>query len=75
MTVIRQKQLFQGPPDEVLLATSGTNIESYSVFVSGIAIIICSNDWRALVVEMKLQEDKDWLKVNSIVCDIDQDLY
>jgi hypothetical protein len=38
-TVIRQKQLFQGPPDEVLLATSATNIESYSVFVSGGRII------------------------------------
>jgi hypothetical protein len=75
MTVIRQKQLFQGPPDEVLLATSATNIESYSVFVSGIAITICSNDWRVLVGKLELEEDQDWLGANSIVCDITHDLY
>ena len=74
-TVIRQKQLFQGPPDEVLLATSATNIESYSVFVSGVAIIICSNDWRILVSSMELEEDRAWLEDNSTICDISYKLY
>jgi len=74
-TVIRQKQLFQGPPDDVLLGTSATNIEAYSVFVSGVAFIICSNDWRVLVRSMKLEEDRAWLDDNSIVCVIDRPLY
>ena len=65
--VLKQKKLFQAPPTPVLLGCSTTNCHSYDVFVSGIALMIASNTWLSELEALERDEDKQWLKANSIV--------
>ena len=65
--VLQQKKLFQCPNADVQLGCSTTNCHAYSVFVSGVALIIATNDWAALVAELPRSDDRDWLAANSFV--------
>ena len=64
---LQQNKLFQCPNADVQLGCSTTNCHSYSVYVSGVAMIIASNDWSALVRDLPKEEDRDWLAMNSFV--------
>ena len=63
--VIRQKKLFQAPPGLVSMGNSVTNCHAYTVFVSQKKMVVCSNNWSALLKEMSV-EDREWLNHNSI---------
>ena len=65
--VLQQKKLFQSPNADVQLGCSTTNCHAYSVFVSGVALIIATNDWAALVAQLPRSDDRDWLAANSFV--------
>ena len=73
--VLKQKKLFQGPPDDVLLGCSTTNCHSYSVFVSGVGMIICSNTWFAELRALERDEDRAWLNANSICLHVTSPLW
>lgn len=68
--VLSQKKLFQAPAEEVELGCSTTNCFSYKVFVSGVALMICSNTWKSDLHDLKLREDREWLEDNSVYLDV-----
>ena len=65
--VLRQKKLFQSPASKCRLGCSVTNCHAYDVYVSGVAMMIASNTWDSELKELKRDEDRAWLKANSIV--------
>ena len=65
--VLRQKKLFQSPASKCRLGCSVTNCHAYDVYVSGVAMMIASNTWETELKELKRDEDRAWLKANSIV--------
>ena len=67
--VLAQKKLFQSPPVRVMLGQSTTNCHAYSVFVSGIGMMVCSNTWTEQL-QLLSDRDKSWLEDNSMVADI-----
>ena len=68
--VLRQKKLFQGPPTLVRLGCSTTNCHAYDVFVSGVAMMIASNNWKADLQALKKVEDRAWLENNCVFVDV-----
>ena len=73
--VLRQKNLFQAPSVPVSLGNSTTNCHAYSVFVSGIGLIIASNTWMAELDQLACDEDRTWLMANSILVQVTSPLY
>ena len=72
--VIRQKKLFQAPPVDVAMGSSATNCHAYSVFVSGVKFVVCSNDWTPKKQLLPV-EDQAWLDHNSIVLKVEDRMY
>ena len=68
--VIAQKKLFQSPAVDVELGMSTTNCHSYSVFVSGVAMIVASNTWKEKVAAMPSARDRAWLEDNSFLVEM-----
>ena len=73
--VLRQKKLFQAPAVPVTLGCSTTNCHAYSVFVSGIGLMIASNTWMAELDQLACDEDRKWLMANSILVQVTSPLY
>ena len=59
------KAIFQANNDKVILGQSPTMRDCYSVFLYGVALIVCCNDWLEDIKRGSLEED--WLLSNSIV--------
>ena len=59
------KAIFQANNDKVILGQRPTMRDCYSVFLYGVALIVCCNDWLEDVKRGSLEED--WLVTNSIV--------
>ena len=57
-----KKKLFQGPPTPVRVGCSTTSGHAYDVFVSGIAMMIASNNWKPDLQALKRVEDREWLE-------------
>merc|ERR1712051_441429 len=58
--VLRQKKLFQAPAVPVRLGMSTTNCHAYSVFVSGVGLMIASNTWISELQDLTREEDREW---------------
>ncbi len=63
--VLRHKKLFQGPAALVSMASSATNCHIYSVWLNGVKLIICSNNWHLKLTEVAAV-DAEWLNKNSV---------
>ena len=59
----------------VRLGMSTTNCHAYSVFVSGVGLMIASNTWLAELKELKREEDREWLSTNSVLVHVDSPLF
>ena len=68
--ILAQKKLFQAPPVDVRLGCSATNCHAYDVFVSGVAMMVCTNTWFDDLDELKKPSDRAWLEANSIVVNV-----
>ena len=73
--VLRQKKLFQGPAVPVALGMSTTNCHAYSVFVSGIGLMIASNTWMSELEGLEREEDREWRMANSVVLQVESPLW
>ena len=73
--VLSQKKPFQCPNTDVQLGCSTTNCHSYSVYVSGIAMIIATNCWQSQLGDLQREEDREWLNANSWVEKVTTPLY
>jgi len=72
-TIHDNKAVFQANNDIVLLGQSPCQEYVYSVFLYGVACIVCCNDWMEGIKRGSHAEE--WLLTNSIVYDCDQKLY
>lgn len=69
--VVANKALFQAGIDPVLLAQSKCNDYAYSVFVYGMPMVVCTNDWDIGVSP----HDREWLDKNSVVIQVTEPLW
>ena len=67
------KAIFQANNDKVLLGQSPTMRDCYSVFLYGVACIVCCNDWLENIKRSSLEEE--WLLANSIVYDCTEKMW
>ena len=72
--VLNHKKLFQGPAATLRLGTSGTNMYSYSVWLNGIMLVVCSNTWSHELNQLR-QVDAAWLQRNSAHVIVHQPLW
>lgn len=63
--VLCEKKLFQAQCSKVAMGQSPTMKDVYEVFTHRVKFIVCSNNWMRLVEELE-DEDKDWLRENSV---------
>ena len=54
---------------------STTNCHAYSVFVSGVGLMIASNTWMTELEDLQRQGDRDWLMANSVLMKVDSPLW
>ena len=54
---------------------STTNCHAYSVFVSGVGLMIASNTWMSELEELQREEDREWLMANSVLVKVDSPLF
>ena len=66
--VLANKLVFQAGPDEITLSQSACNAHSYKIYLHGVPIILCSNDFRMESrPDAPLKDvDIDWLRANII---------
>lgn len=71
---LSHKCLFQGNSGCCPVSTSSTNCYAQPVASWGARIVICCNDWhdRSAVLSAS---DREWLRANSIVVDVDRPLF
>jgi len=62
---IQYNKLLQASVDPCKLGCSPTQQHTYSVYVSGVRLVIATNTWRADLLELS-QEDHEWLSRNSV---------
>ena len=62
---IQYKKLLQASVDPCKLGCSPTQQHTYSVYVSGVRLVIATNTWRADLLKLS-QEDHEWLSRNSV---------
>jgi hypothetical protein len=58
----------------VSMASSGTNMYSYNVWVYGVMLVIASNKWWADLEGMGW-DDREWLELNSVYAHVTEKLY
>lgn len=63
--VINNKKLFQAPAVDIQLGSSATNVHSFTVWVYGKKLVVCSNTWSRELDQMA-HEDVRWLQANSV---------
>jgi hypothetical protein len=63
--VINNKKLFQAPAVDIQLGSSATNVHSFTVWVYGKKLVVCSNTWSRELDQM-VHEDVRWLEANSV---------
>ena len=71
--VIENKMLFQGGEDILHLSMSKTGMYTYPVFMWGVPLMICSNNFWAGFDEERDAGDKEYLKENCIFLDRTKD--
>lgn len=64
--------MFQVGLDPSLLGQSKTNCLAYSVWLHGVALIVCTNKWLDDVTEW---EDLGWLERNCVVQEVKDYLF
>jgi len=67
------KAVFQANNDIVVLGQSPTQEYVYKVFLYGVALICCTNQWMTGI--QKDSEEEEWLLANSIVYDCNEKMY
>ena len=67
------KAIFQANNDKVVLGQSPTMRDVYTVFLYGVACIVCCNDWLENIKRGSLEEE--WLLANSIVYDCTEKMW
>ena len=67
------KAIFQANNDKVVLGQSPTMRDCYTVFLYGVAMIVCCNDWLEDIARGSLEED--WLLKNAIVYNCTQRMW
>ena len=72
--VVRNKKLFQAPPDPVQLGQSSTNCFAYAICVHQCLLVVASNKWAKELADMP-QEDRDWLIKNQVYVDVQEPLW
>ena len=72
--VLQQKKLFQAAPAWIQLASSTTNCLGYSVMAAAVPLIIASNTWKELCVELSAA-DLEWIQSNQILVEINDVVY
>lgn len=63
--VLANKRLFQAPASMIQLASSATNMYSYSKWFHRAKMIVSSNKWRSQLESMG-PEDQEWINTNSV---------
>ena len=72
--VAQQRKFFQAQSAPVQLGCSATNCHSYDVFVWRTKLVLASNNWHSSLAKLK-PEDQDWINVNSIVLDVEEEMW
>ena len=72
--VAQQRKLFQAQSAPVQLGCSATNCHSYDVFVWRTKLVLASNNWHSSLANLR-PEDRDWINVNSIVLDVEEEMW
>ena len=72
--VVKERKLFQASPSVVQLGCSATNMHSYNVFLHGVRIVLCSNEWSSSLRDVTA-ESRDWLAKNCVHVKCDQELW
>ena len=72
--ILRERKFMQAAPVEIQLATSSTNIYSYTICVYRVMLCVCSNSWDEEVMQMN-EEDREWLTGNSVVVHVQEPLW
>ena len=72
--VAAQRKLFQASTAAVQLGTSPTNIHVYTVYVHGVMIVCCSNNWTASLERLSA-DDANWIRKNSVYYHVTEPLF
>jgi hypothetical protein len=72
--VVRNKKLFQAPPDPVQLGQSSTNCFAYAICVHQCLLVVASNKWSAELQELS-EEDQAWLQKNQVYVHVQEPLW
>lgn len=72
--VLRQRKLFQACASWVELGCSTTNCHAYKVWLHGVLLVVCSNDWSAAVARLE-EVDRRWLGANSVVLTVTEPMW
>ena len=70
--VVSHKSVFQAGLDACLLGQSKTNSLTYSVWLHGVPLIVCTNSW---MNDVDTQADRDWLDSNSTVVEVKKKMW
>ena len=70
--VIRNKQVFQAGLDTITLGQSATMSFKYSVWMYGVPLVVCTNDW---CVNDVPEHHKAWLDANSVVLQVTERMW
>ena len=71
--VVSNKALFQAGLDPVILSQSRCQDYAYSIWVYGLPMIVCTNDWQ--VPGAVSSHDRKWLDGNSVCIDVTEPMW
>ncbi len=72
--VVRNKKLFQAPPDPVQLGQSSTNCFAYTISVHQCLLVVASNKWAAELEDLS-EADRAWLQANQAYVHVTEPLW
>ena len=72
--VLASRRLFQAPNANVIIGTSPTNMNAYSVYLNNAALVIATNTWRQELPALPSAE-REWLEANMVYIEVDKPLF